>query len=507
MDHTRNQQAVNSDLQSTHPISIVNTSYSMPALESLTTGTSSSGNQSSFQTQFREVLKVKKTANSAQFQRKPEGNRALSWRSDPTNSFSDWRIEIVVVDEGSVVSSSIYHCHSNVLVWGPRKSSKFVKLFQDRINHGAQSSNTQIQLSPSEAAVFPMLLDFTYCEASLPLSAESICSLYILADEFENELLQAALQTFVERSLNFEESVEFLSYARRHEHRTKIEKLVLFTNSKLCGFLVQNPKEAMNISPELLSHILHKRAQVIKVLKGEDPRKFSGDWELERSKLLSVVVAECCYYAINTGKPLSNHTFERLTSSKHLPAVDSLAVLKILEVDAFLQKTETLKPNESTEEMPSHPKKKRGDRKLTSLETRCLRALVMDWRNIHAVDEKSWLYHSLSHVQSHILAELMVSISNQYERALTTLKGTQERTKHEILEKPQIKVTVTNPEWNDLAVSSPRCGAIEASLTPTGNWCNEMENFEGIVNLYDDDEVESRIRHDRYSPEVSSLRE
>eukprot|EP00934_Nitzschia_sp_Nitz4_P007997 Nitzschia sp. Nitz4//scaffold124_size66437//50334//51704//NITZ4_006118-RA/size66437-processed-gene-0.91-mRNA-1//1//CDS//3329534573//7987//frame0 len=357
---------------------------------------------------------------------KPKTNskNSLSWRSDPTTSFSDWKIEVVSVVDGTPEAAQVYHCHSNVLAWGPRKSSVFEKLFEERLNKRQQTSKTQIQLSQNLADAFPMLLDFMYCERSMPLSADLICNLYVLADRFDVDMLKHALQTFVERSLSFDQSVEFLSHARNHEHKEVIEKLVMFTNSKLCGYLAQSPEDAIKISPELLAHILQKRAQVIKVLKGEDPRKFSGEWELDRSRRISVVIAECCYHAVFVqpgSKRLSRETFEQLVASKYLPALAGRAALKILQINASLQDQKGGEDNSYSKEM-----------RMTSLDSRCIKALVSEWISIHGGEDKAFLLSQLTMLESHVLAELLLQVSKLYEGKLS--KAKREASKHEILE-------------------------------------------------------------------------
>ena len=397
-------------------VSISNESSSVPTLESLTTGASSPDKRKS-KTQPKPTSHVQlprlPDKSQGPLQIRNENNRFLSWRSDPNASFSDWTIEVATVEGNEITCSSFYHCHSNVLVWGPRQSDVFVKLFQERMQQMPNSSITQIELTPPEAEVFPSLLDFMYCETTLSLSADRICNIYVLAEKFESNMLMTAIQTFVEKSLTFEQSVEFLSFARQQRQRDKIEKLVLFTNSKICGYLVQHPKESKKVPPEMLAHILHRRAQVMKVLKGEDPRKFSGEWEIERSRLLSAVVAECCYHAVvqDTKKPLlTRHTFDRLINPKHLPALDSRAALKLLQVDAVLDSGKDLERRGSNHHGNA----------LSSVESRCIQALVGDWRNILKENLGSIFTEALSSVKGSVLAEILILVSNEYERQIGT---------------------------------------------------------------------------------------
>ena len=356
----------------------------------------------------------------------PQGT-LLSWRSDPTASLSDWSIKVVVEDGNRPVQSTIYHCHSTVLVWGPRKCEAFIHLFQQRIKMVPPPRSTVIELSYTEAEVFPLFLDFLYCETTFALSAGSFCSLYSLAIKFDNDVLQTAIQTFVEQSLDFEQAVDFLSCARHHPDREKIEKLVLLTNSRICGYLVKNPADAAKVPPTVLAHILHKRSQVLKVLKGGDPRKFSGDWELGRSRLLSSVVANCCLRASRPiekmsadDERLSRKTFEKLTNPKHLPALNCDAALSLLKVDCTLFVDEGGKKGLAESSSPM----------LTSLEHRCVDAVVSGWTTIMAREDYDHLNAMLSGMKASVLAEILIDVSRQYEKSMSHL-GTPRR--HDIL--------------------------------------------------------------------------
>ena len=360
----------------------------------------------------------------------------LSWRSDPSSSFSDWTIEVTIkqkdVKESGNLKKETYHCHSNVLAWGPRRSEKFATIFQKHLKKNPNKSMiSKIELKQQQADVFPLLLDFLYCESHLPLSAEKACSLILLADKLEIPTLQEAIQTYVEKSLNLDQMVEFITYARKYKAG---DKLVFFANSKLCGYLVKHPELGGQVPPELLVHILHKRKCAIKVLKGEDPRKFSGDWEQKRSKQLSKVVAECI---LNQSKnlqasssdpmklkcPVTRSIFNKLVHKQHLPHIEAEAALKLLQMDAMLCKDE-----EAEEEKEAPDKKGQRSIVLSCLEERCLESLADSWSklmkkcDVTDIDGPSMslssLLKNLRQFSPSVLAELLVLTSVQYEDKL-----------------------------------------------------------------------------------------
>ena len=362
----------------------------------------------------------------------------LSWRSDPNSSFSDWTLEIVTKGAGSSLKTKkLYHCHSNVLAWGPRRSESFITLFQQRLIENPSDKKSQIELNPFEASAFPYLLDFMYCEKQVPLSARTACALYLLADRFEIHSLHKAIENYVERSLSLNKMIEFIACARQYEAG---DKLTFFANSKLCGYLVKYPDKAADVPPEVLEYILHKRQQCVKVLKGDDPRRYSGDWEVKRSRLLSKVVAACvtqhCVQSekqaatteydgeVLTKSPiLTRHMFEKLTSKLYLPHMDTDAAMKLLKVDGMLGKE--MSQRDELDDMP-----------LTCLQERCVQSLIQNWRGFmrqcnerdNGGDENieptfsllslSALSESLRFVAPQVLADLLVLTSLQYETHL-----------------------------------------------------------------------------------------
>jgi hypothetical protein len=326
-----------------------------------------------------------------------------------------------------------------------------------------------------------MLLDFMYCETSLPLSADRACGLYCLADRFEMPQLMNAIQSFVEKGLNFTRIIEFLSFARRHENKEKVEKLVLFANSKLCGYLVKHPEDAGQVPPDLLAHILHSRAQCIKVLKGENPRNHSGDWELKRSRLLSKVVATCCHEAIHSDsskQKLSRQVFERLINPKHLPAMDSDAALKLLQVDAAIAREDDTGTHIEGDPGDSTAAITKAVKKLTYFEERCLQALVATWTTTMNGKDND-LVESLQRVAPHILSELLVMVSRQYEGKLAQNKRMTNRN-HQILD-PSFPRKVPPRRSDETKKNPPYYECLQPSTTQGVECCTQLED---MIHLY-----------------------
>ncbi|KAL3924586.1 MAG: hypothetical protein SGILL_000956 [Bacillariaceae sp.] len=380
----------------------------------------------------------------------------LSWRSDPRKSFSDWTLEVIAMEDGVKKSTTLYHAHSNVIAWGPRRASFFVRLFQERMKQTPPSTVSRLQVQPSEAEVFPIMLDFIYCENSLPLSADRACTLYAIADKLGIPPLKRAIQKFVERYLSLAQMIEFIQYAQEQPdyHRKEIEKLVVCAVSKLCGYLVQHPLEAKYVQPSLLVYTLEQRAKFMKKLKVEDPTTYSGEWEKERSKLLSCVVAECCKEAARDFHKIPNGEFQNLSLEQfqqllsHLPALESEAAMSLLQIDRKL-KNETAKPsNVATAAHDQHQTSSSGScstddeekskQAMTAVafEDKCVQVLGAQWRKgmiQKSEKDNEALIEFLQELSPRVLAKLLVKVSQQYETDIVAAEESGLTSKHDIL--------------------------------------------------------------------------
>jgi hypothetical protein len=135
-----------------------------------------------------------------------------AWRQDPQYSYSDWKIEVSLLDdelengeEALIEATSIigktktYHVHKFFLGVGPRKSTYFDGLFKlDMIE--AESCKTCLHLETSAASAFPAFLDYVYSgELSLPF--ESAVALGYLGDYFGVAPLKPLVDGFIDHDM------------------------------------------------------------------------------------------------------------------------------------------------------------------------------------------------------------------------------------------------------------------------------------------------------------------
>ena len=133
-----------------------------------------------------------------------EKDASLSWRDDPEETLSDWRI---VVEVPALKMKNVYHVHKAMIAGGPRKSDYFVR--QCRSGGGASQlaeavrSESKLDLEAEAAEAIPDFLDYVYT-GSLKATKENACALLHLAEYLGNPPLYAEVKDFIEAGLQSE---------------------------------------------------------------------------------------------------------------------------------------------------------------------------------------------------------------------------------------------------------------------------------------------------------------
>jgi len=78
------------------------------------------------------------------------------WKLDPSDSFSDWKIEIN--------KNKVYHIHRNIIAFGPRRSEYLVRLWR---KNNSEKRITYLDMNEDEVKEFPILLDYIYSNTEL----------------------------------------------------------------------------------------------------------------------------------------------------------------------------------------------------------------------------------------------------------------------------------------------------------------------------------------------------
>jgi hypothetical protein len=323
---------------------------------------------------------------------------SLSWRMDPSVSYSDWTIEITRTTTVTSKTASIdrYYVHRNVLAVGPRHSEYFAAQFQLQMQENLNGIS-RIVLEDSRADVFPLLLDFIYC-GQIPeqWTAAAAAALHHLSEYFDMPRLREMVEKFYHQHLTMATLVDFISQAKEHHAETLLQIAV---KKSVQHLLEIDPLTARLLGPELLLQILNKNQEL-------GNRRYGFH--------VSKLVAACCCRSSSQEEELQGnneqqqqqqqqqHTkelFDQLTDMQILPYIESKAAVYLLSIDAEYHYS------------PPQPE-------LTCLQQRCTQAITEKWSSIRArlpTDEA--LSQALAKVPSHILIDILMKATS--EMALT----------------------------------------------------------------------------------------
>mmetsp|Transcript_22284 Transcript_22284/g.52980 ORF Transcript_22284/g.52980 Transcript_22284/m.52980 type:complete len:267 (+) Transcript_22284:164-964(+) len=148
----------------------------------------------------------------------------LSWRNDPLNNFSDWKLRIKIQEDpeknekvsGIVRRSSnyldkTYYVHRNIIAIGERRSGYFANLLHYGIDDGDRCFN--IELCSKAVDFFPDLLDFMYSSKAFELTTRNATALLFLSQAFQVFALERRVKVFIDEDIKLCNFAHYLSEA------------------------------------------------------------------------------------------------------------------------------------------------------------------------------------------------------------------------------------------------------------------------------------------------------
>ena len=349
----------------------------------------------------------------------------LSWKSDPKNSFMDWTVHIVQEDTGHV---DVYPVHRNMVGFGLRKSLLLLDHFQEQIRlrqdqlerHQRQlpmdysdnerwimNSTSRLSVpSIKHAKAFPMVLDYLYHtrESKASLSAELACCVYVLAQTLKVDGLSKAITDFYAKNLSLKNMGVFLNCAAQlipldsdgseRCSTTKGASLLAVSKNKIGTLLAEKPELAGLVPPHFLTEILDISRQFMEEKHKSDPQAFTSSWLKQSYQHWNKAVVTCCVHHEQT---LTVDMFDRLTSEKVLPTIDTSMAINLLQ----LHKKFHGGPRGS------------ADAASTTLEGRCIDCITDNWSIFQGgYDNSDAVSNALKDLPNDILAQILVRTMN-----------------------------------------------------------------------------------------------
>ena len=266
----------------------------------------------------------------------------LSWRSDPSESFSDWK---VIVRHQGTRQVDEYHVHRNIIGYGPRKSGFFAQEFlefdqsvkqahyQQQHQRNRPEPASQLTLPSGLADVVSFTLDYLYLtegDTQPTLTAEKACRVYKLAERLEMPTLQTTVAEFYRQHIKASNMGMFLRVATLHD----ASKLTFIAKAQIGSLVTEDPTCARLLKPTFLGQladILAQHRATIRLSVISKNKTLSNFEKIERlhSKRWSRAIVYCSQAAGNVFDP---DLLEKLTSDDALPVVDGTASLGLLRL-------------------------------------------------------------------------------------------------------------------------------------------------------------------------------
>jgi len=378
----------------------------------------------------------------------------VSWKSDPKDSFSDWKLEISYFDRTyREPRVDVYHLHKNMVAFGIRKSECILRDIQEvelrealhaqipeingrsRNKHRNSSGNdssdgsknehkTHLDVpSESQARAVPMVLDFLYYtkETKHKLTADMACNIFKVAELLEVLALEKAIGDFYMKNLTLKNLGEFLSLATK----AKADKLLTICKAKIGQMITEQPELSGLVPPKFMADILCISSQQLEEARILEPETYTEELIVSQSLYWSKAACIC---ASANESILTGRLFQRLTSEDNLPFIDVSATPTLLSIESqFLGTGVVLEPTGKRQPTTATTSQKSSATSLasgnsdghsrnefTSLQRRCIKSIANDFETFQSCfDSPEALSETLRHLPSNFLAEILLQSRRQ----------------------------------------------------------------------------------------------
>ena len=251
----------------------------------------------------------------------------LHWRNDPTESKTDWTIEILV--NGEIHGS--YPVHTSVLCEESKRSEYFAGLFVRQHSEFSenQSRSSRIELPPLAAEAFPFFLDYFYLKSGSleDIDYEHAAALFYLGDYFGVVGIQHAAEKVWRQHMKIENCAVFYEHSQLFSN----EKLAEAVDQLLCHDVGAIDPLRANFAGASISSWLHVLTTALETNNGRP------------NDNLVALISKFCY---KRKDDLSFEAFLMLTDLEVLPTMGYKAALSFLEFDKLFCGSSSLSSGE-----------------------------------------------------------------------------------------------------------------------------------------------------------------
>ena len=291
----------------------------------------------------------------------------LSWQMDPEDSCSDWTIIITVKGTPNYT----YYVHKNILSVGPKKSDYFWSVFhRSGLYTEGKNHTSKIDLDDLSASAFPTMLDFQYSNNDvLNITHDNCVPLHLLGQYFGISSLGLKVVQFWDNELKLDKCVT----CYQHSKLFRVDVAHLAIVKKCCkdwegGDAVEDSA--------LLGHV--------------DVAFWLSVLEYSQGKQSRTLLLKFTQFCVKEKDRLGAENFKKLTDANLLPKLSQESATDLLIVERSIMAS-----TGNVEATRNH---------LSTLQERCVTALVPYWHSFPRENIQTYCENWSSLVVSHISA-------------------------------------------------------------------------------------------------------
>jgi BTB/POZ domain len=298
----------------------------------------------------------------------------LSWRKE--DSFSDWTIIITVtkpcvglfsIEESKVIT---YNVHKTAMAIGPRRSGYFARLFgNDGRFSESQDNTSRIELNELQAMAFPDLLDYIYmpCRKERVFTTLNATPLYSLAKYFDVRRLRHETKKFFLQDMSKSTCSTYYEHAKILQEDDIQEAAALCFREHIQNVKIMHGMYDVKVMPRMYE--VTDTQFWLEVMEEQVEKGTISNV----SNSLSVYIAGFCRFRF----ALSPEVFRQLTDEKYLGdgGIDSEAAIVLLDLERRILG---------------------NDKQLSSLQIRCVNAIVRGKKRARLTDWYATEFENLS---------------------------------------------------------------------------------------------------------------
>ena len=395
----------------------------------------------------------------------------LTWRSNPVASFSDFVIQVELVDGtddtddekkkkkekedndddmGEKTERSAkrrrkeekkqqkstrnqarrdphthtYHVHKCIVAFGRRKMNLLTEVLrlQDEedeealndSNSSSSNSKKYIQLPVTAAKLFPRILDYIYHpeEPLAGLTTDSVGAIACIAKKLDMKHLCLEVESFWKQDLSKHTAAVYYQQALEFQNKGMQEDVLEWCRP----LIVENPSALDALVKDPNSS--HLWLDLLRVGPPNSTSTTSDDKDQDErvqkesfSLAMSILIAEHCQHCEKESK-MDGDMFQTLTDPKYLTHLDfdAAKILSDLEDRMLAGTDENSNANTTTTTSRSS-----GGSQLTSLQERCVASFAQQWRRVEGAqkDLMKWLKRKGEHFVAALLFGSLNKVSNE----------------------------------------------------------------------------------------------